>query len=277
MPKEDLLHSQVAGFDLALTLCDDNTIEFGGSRFVPDLTKAFFRFTLSHCFPAGVTMYGTSLHPSVIARSYRSLLFQNLNLEHQLSEYHPDRDVRDRVIGSIVAVDFPSQPAGGWRIPRPGEESPGVSGIAVIYKQAQSVQRIIGEHSASRKRYAVSMEILYPLDEAGFLVQLNDSRPTFSFSTPDVLASGHEFVPYTEAPPELKATFSLKRRSIVAKWNNRKTYLLMGGLNGSVHYAGVGVVAHGAEPTAKILRLAASATNPLEEALDNAIKRFSQI
>jgi hypothetical protein len=51
----------------------------------------------------------------------------------------------------------------------------------------------------------------------------------------------------------------------------------MGGLDNPVDYTGIAVVKMGAEPTAKIMRLAASAQDPMALMADKIAKTFNTI
>ena len=273
---EQLLTSPAPGVTVDLCLCGEEGIELAGQKFVPDATKAYFGFQFSHAFPVA-TVYQTALHPSVVAASYQTLLHQNVNYEHQLGSYHEDRDVRDRVIGSVVAVDFPRTPPGGWRVARHATEAPGISGVAVVYKQTQGMAKILGDHLTGRRKHTVSMEVMYPLESAGFAVALNGKPPEQNLTPSDLLSAGYEYVPYADAPEELRAVFSRKKNRVVAQYKGRKVFVLMGGLDQPVHYAGAGVVQFGAEPPAKILRLAASQSpqlGALADALSTAFRRL---
>jgi len=63
----------------------------------------------------------------------------------------------------------------------------------------------------------------------------------------------------------------------VKDYKGRKSYLLMGGLDGSVHFSDVGLVRYGAEPKAAIQSMAASATPPLLRSLDELADFFRQL
>jgi hypothetical protein len=287
---DDLMQKSPApGLSLVLSLCGSEGIEFKGKKYVPDFTKGYFQFQFSHAYPI-LTAYGTGLHPNVVARSYKSLEDQNVNYEHQIAEYHKKsgKDVRDRVIGSIVAVDFPQAPVGGWKVnPDPGK-APGITGVAAVFKQAQGMVKVMGEHSTGRHKYTVSMECLWPFNEAGWIAALkpapgekqNGSRPAGfrdpdnDFTPTDLLACGVEYYPFDKAPADLVATFSRKSERVVAQWHGRKCGVLMGGLDNPVHYAGAGVVHFGAERTAKIMRLAASGEDPYANLADALLTAF---
>lgn len=254
---------------LSLLLCGDNGMEFTskGQRhtFKPDLTRGYLKFEMAHAFPNRLA-YGTAIHPAVVARSADSLLHQNLNYEHQLADHFkddPDRKgkVNDRLLGAVLAVHFPQ--GSNFQVGASPEDAPFISAVASYAKHAQGMNRIIGDHATGRHKWTVSMEVKYPFSETGFAVARNGREPLkeFSDSTPsDMSAAGYDYVSTLEAPEDLLATFSQKKNRIVKDYKGRKATLLMGGIDGDVHFAGVGLVKYGAEKTAAIQTLAASAS-----------------
>ena len=229
--------------------------------FVPDETKGFFNFQLAKAFPFGATAHGTGLHPAVTERSFQSLHLQNLNFEHQLAEYHKvpgkTNTVRDRVIGGIAAVDYPSTPSGGWKIAKDAADAPCINAVATYWKLTQGMKSIIGEHMTSRHQWTVSMEVQYTLAESGFAVRLKE-KPKFAFTPDDMLAAGWEYVPFDKSPKELQECFSREKNRVTKRFQGREVFVLMGGIENRVHFAGVGLVRYGAEPTAKISRMTAN-------------------
>ena len=246
-----------------LSLCGDDGIEFCGQKFVPDATKAFFTFAVSHAFP-NATVRGEAIHPNVVAMSYQSMLHQNVNYEHQIAKYYEGKkDVRDRVIGSVVAVDFPGGPHRKWLINKDSAVAPGITGVASVFKQTQGTAKMFGDHQVGRKKFTVSMEALWPLEDAGFAVELAPgAKQTFGGTPEDFLSAGWEYVPYEGAPKELQNCWSTKSGSILKRFQGRRVLIMCGGLNTPVHYAGIGVVSYGAERAAKITRLIASNGEP---------------
>lgn len=284
---EGLLHSPIET-EMSISLCSDEGIEFHGETFVPNATLAFFQFKMSHAFPVA-TVYGTGLHPSVIAKSFKSLMGQNVNYEHKIQAYRPpeEQDGDDRIIGAIRAVHFPPMPAGGWKMTA-AANSPAITGIASVFKQAKGMARVLGGQATGRDTHSVSMEVLWPFDQAGFALATNGKEPLIGYKpsdsqeamyASDMLVNGYEFVPVEKAPEELVGTFSKKRMRIVATYKGRKVFAMMGGLSNPVHYTGAGVVRHQAEPPAKIMRLAASddRSNPLGSVADSLASAFQSL
>ncbi len=239
--------------------------------FTPDGTIGYFEFDYSFGFPVR-NFFKTGIHPNVIASCFQTAMNKYLNYEHQMKCYDQDRD--DRIIGHIVAVNFPSAPnSDGWKIQADESKVPFVSGVAAFYKKSQGLNRILGEHVTGKHKWAVSMEVDWSFDEdCGFAVSLNSGArgtpksflaPIFDFSPEDFLKSGWEYIPYGKAPAELRATFSIKKNKVMAQWKGREVVVLMGGLNNPIEYAGLALVRAGAEKPAKINRLTASL--PAEE------------
>jgi len=125
--------------------------------------------------------------------------------------------------------------------------------------------------------------VKYPFSETGFAIERDGKAALKEFSEstpPDMAAAGYDYVATANAPKDLIATFSQERNRITKDYKGRKTTLLMGGIDGDVHFAGVGLVKYGAEKTAAIQTLAASSTpliiapfQDLAEAIRNALRK----
>lgn len=247
-------------------------VDYEGRKqtFVPDDTRGFFRFDLAHAFPKGGTIYGTALHPTVTGNSWPSLYGQNVNYEHRVKAYHPkDASVDDRILGSVMAVTYPRAPHQGWKMDAASEVVPAVSGVGSFAKLATAVSKMIGEHKGGRHKWTVSMEVRYDYTLAGFLVELNGSNKIASGTPDDVAKAGFEWFSWTDADDELRSSFSIPKNRITKPYKKRKPWMMMGGLNGTVNFCGVGIVKYGAEPTARILQMAASGEESLCESVSN--------
>jgi hypothetical protein len=244
--------------ETALTLAQDDGVELAGQRFVPDDSKGFIKFKLSHGFPV-YTAYGQGIHPNVIAMSHGSLLHQNFNVEHQMKSYQVvkpgDRNrSKDRMIGTIVAVDYPNHTKTVGGDPKP------ITAVASFAKAADGVDKIIGEHQSGRHNWSVSMEVSFAFSLSGFAIEMSSNgKQRFDSSPQDMVNAGWDYVPWSDASPKLLETFSKEKNRMVGMFQNRKTLLMLGGLDSPVHYAGVGLVRYGAEKEAGIEMMAASA------------------
>jgi hypothetical protein len=251
--------------DVALTsLCGRDGVEFKGKKYTPDLTKGYFTFSVAHAFPV-VTVAGEALYPSVIAKSYSSMVDQKIDWEHQIALYHQgNKDVRDRVIGSIKDVDFPGGPNSQWKVDPDVAKSPCISGVGAIFKETQGSASAFGGHVVGNKRLTVSMECSWALEDAGFAVSLNGGKPSLTTDSPaDLVAAGYEYVAYAKAPAALQACYSTKHKRIHRTYQGRKVAILMGGLDTPVHFMGLAICRFGAEPTAKINGLYADANSEM--------------
>lgn len=264
----------------AFALCGDEGMEFAGTRYVPDVTKGYFDFHISHGLV--VTAYGTAIDPGTIRNSFASMKHQVINLMHEMKAYHPERENMkgDRVVGTVLDVRLVAMPDGTNHI----------HGVGVLHKLAHGLNHVVGQHQTGRHEWTVSMEVNYWLDESGFLVG-RDGEPVEAAmkslkdeeekerclqGTPHHLRQrGRLYLPYKEAPDDLRACFSSEAGRIVNKWRDLDTVLMMGGVDGRVHYHGVGIVTYGAEPTARIGQLLAH--HPVQGALEGVSASVRQL
>ena len=236
-------------------LCADGSVSFAdgpfaGQNFKPNKWRAYMQFHIQHAMPvvAGPTMKGNHLayHPAVIERSIHGLIHQQMNLEHRIKRYHPDdKSIRDRIVGAIVGVHFPKRPITGWQISEDPAAAPHITAVAAIFKQAEGVPKVIGEHQSSSKVWNNSIEIQYPLDEMGLYIP----------STREVVNR------LADLPPAMKnaVTRDPKTNHLLAgKYRGEQMALAPGGIDGMVEYQGVGMTKFPAEKTAGIDQILAS-------------------
>ncbi len=271
MAGDNLQKCPIPGAGLAISLCGEDGVTFKNRTYTPDATKGFFTFSLCYPFP-NVNEHGTGLHPNVISKSFKSLLYQGANRDHAVAAYFKDKQVDDKYVGAIIDVDYPE---GGNMIVGGNGVAQGISGVAVVWKQSQGMAHLMGRHLSGQHKYTVSIECLWPLEESGFAVPIKQGfKREFASTTPrDFELAGYEYVPYDKAPKSLISTYSEKARRITGLYKGRKASVLMGGLDNQVHYAGVGIVRYGAEAPAKIMRLAAGIDDPAFSNLADSIDR----
>lgn len=260
-------------------LCGDEGMDFSGTRYVPDTTKGYFDFHISHGLV--VTAYGTTIEPGTIRNSFSSMKHQVINLMHEMKAYHPERENMkgDRVVGTVLDVSLVNGADGTNHI----------HGIGVLHKLAYGLNHVVGQHQTGRHEWTVSMEVNYWLDESGFLMGRegdsleatmkaikDEEKERCLAGTPDHLRRrGRLYLPWANAPEDLRQCFSSEQGRIVSKWRDLDTVLMMGGVGGKVHYHGVGVVTYGAEPTARIGQLLA--THPVHGALEGVSASVRQL
>lgn len=130
-----------------LQLCSVGGVQCAGELFVPDAATAYVEFYLSHAFPVMTDNPKdpdwTTLHPQTIANSYRTLKGKVFNLAHLMRSYDPEKNTRDRILGTVMAVEFPAAPAGGWKVQGDPAQAPGIRGVAALHKKAEGVANVI--------------------------------------------------------------------------------------------------------------------------------------
>ncbi|MHB9007642.1 MAG: hypothetical protein ACYDC1_11990 [Limisphaerales bacterium] len=275
---------------------DRVAVTMAGRTFEPDAGTAYLHCTLSHVVPV-FTWYGEGLSPSTVGAAWRTMLHKPLNRDHRMKSYDPKNIPADWVIGCAVAVESALASPGSQRVPATVEESPGIDVVCAIFKAAAGVPDILGKHQSGRQEFTVSMEISYNAGESGFLVDLRDDdepdRALFAKdqggtpTPPTWSRAGWMYVPVQEADEDLLAARNLevkegrllmKKRQMrdrrpdgggwYGRWRDHDVWWLMGGMNGTIDYQGIGVVGSGAEPTAKITQMVAHRAEDEQNAAD---------
>ena len=263
-----------------VSLCgvDAKGIEIGGRVFVPDAATAYVEFYMAHCFPVFLDNAApqdkpdrTTLHPAVMAKSYQSLVGKPMNMCHLMKAYDPKKILRDRILGTVMAVEFATMPEGGWVVQGNPDLAPGLRGVAALHKNAEGVSAVIeswenGETPFGKDTvWTVSMENESYLEEGGFLIKLGTSTVRWNFAqynvfTPnDFKALGWVYVPYAEAPDDLKDC--LKEGGYIGierMYNGCDTLFLNGGLTGQIFFYGVALTPEGKETAARVGRIMAA-------------------
>ncbi len=253
---------------LGVHLCE-GAIQIGGRTLKPDETKAYVEFKISHSWPAR-SAYGVASHPQTVANSYQSMQDQVFNLGHQMKAYSapkesaadPEEFRRDWILGSVAAVELMNAPMGS-RLPKTTDQSTYIRGAAVIFKKAERVPKILGEHLSGRHNWTVSLEATYSLLESGFVLQGEPKKKSVrdlveKFTPNDFASEELSYVPFLDAPDELIGVYNFDERRVTQDWEGLKPTVLKGGINGAFHYGGVGLVRYGAEREAEIQQIMAS-------------------
>lgn len=239
------------------------SVEIDGRTFTPDGDSAYIEFRLSHAFPVVITDR-TALHPQVVANSYRSLCGKVFNLAHLMKAYDPKHNQRDRILGTIMACEFPPPPPGGWQVQSDPERAPGIRAVAVLHKHAEWVPQVLETWAAGRtpffdEPWTVSMENLSSPLEGGFLVRAPaPGLERWEPATPaDLAALGYVYVPAADAPVPLFQTMDLATHKVTGTYAGQEVVFLVGGLTGSVRYQGAALVPRGKEAPAQVMQILA--------------------
>lgn len=199
--------------------------------------KAYVKLNICHSFPQvhGPESSGKffGFHPQVLANSHRSILHQQVNLNHQLKVYGA---YRDRIVGTVVGVAFPENRR-GWEIPENPADAPSMEVIAVLHKAAEGVPAWLGGHQSGRAKSQVSIEVSPKLSQCG--VFNPQDRSILS------LAEAEEAYPGS-------ITFDDKTGVGTTKWEGVQLGIALGRLNDTISFQGFGYVPRGAEKTARI-------------------------
>lgn len=265
-------------------------ITIGGETYVPDAATAYVEFFLSHAFPAyldvaepGAEPYRSTIHPVTVANSYQSLRGKVMNFAHLMRSYDPQKNVRDRIFGTVMAVEFPPPPEGGWKVQGDPAKAPGIRAVAALHKNAEGVMKMLetwqqGETPFGDTEWTVSMENEACREDGGFLLKAEVGDQSSEVGkrlaelealgqTPkDFRALGWIYVPWAMAPEDLRNCMDAGGIIAVAK-NYLETgsdpgvptLFLNGGLNGRLFYFGVALTPLARESRARVSRVMASA------------------
>jgi len=99
----------------------------------------------------------------VLAASHESLVHQHTNIGHLMKSYGSAR--RDHITGCVLATAMPS--FGSMEIPESAEAAARLTVLAVMFKQAQGVPQLLGQHQSGRQQWACSAEIAFAESELG--------------------------------------------------------------------------------------------------------------
>jgi hypothetical protein len=257
-----------------MELCEA-AIEINGQKLEPDETKGYVQFNIGQGLQVtedgqlvGINAYRSSIHPGTVANSYQSMLHQVFNRGHEMKAHDPENISRDHIVGAIVGVEFPKSPMRGWGLKSMnGGVNPIIRAAAVIHKKAEGVGKILSEHLTGKHNWTVSMEAKYNMLDSGFVVgQRGDAKKKqeemLAQLTPEEFSSlGLGYIPIEAAPDELLECYNMDKSLVDKPWGNLPVYLMKGGINGRIHFGGVGWVRYGAEREAEITQLLASDPN----------------
>jgi hypothetical protein len=240
------------------------SITIAGQTLVPNEDNAYVEFFLSNAYPVR-TLYRTAIMPAVVANSFSTLNYKVFDYAHLLRKYNPEKIARDRILGTVVAVEFTGS---------------GIRAVAVMHKAAEGVIDILTSWFSGTapmgSEWSVSMENSFHEDEGGFLVKAESANQkthlaAFLAATPaSLLAEDYVYVPAMTAPEGLLGCLNndaddrrdgINSARVVRDYNGQEVVFLLGGLDGKIRYRGVGLtLADGArEAEARVSTMLASA------------------
>jgi hypothetical protein len=274
----------------------EGAIGINGRTYKADKSKAYFEFQLACAFPYGISAYQSSFHAGTVLNSFETMRHQGVNEAHRVAAYYKgteDAIANDKWIGAVVDVELMNRLKVS-RLAQAEGDAPRIRGVAAMFKRAQGVGRILKEHLTGEHQWTVSLEAEYLYSESGVVLMpkaegggdaaTNDvEEMAASFTPEDFKAGGYLYVPLIDAPEELFACYDETQGFFAKPFQGREVVTLMGGIDGQVHFKGMGVVRYGAEPTAKIGEILASKDEKDEqdekdhEALLADLKKLSEV
>lgn len=273
----------------------DRSLTINGRIYTSDHATAYMEFNLSHAFPVyldnaapGEMPERTAIHPQVVANSYRSLAGKVVNLGHIMRAYDPEQHPRDRILGTVMDVEFPPAPAGGWTVQGDPGQAPGIRAVAALHKQAEGVPTILetweqGRTPFSETPWTVSMESESRRADGGFLVRCGSQAAQYGLDdyvrqTPsDLLALDWVYVPWGMAPAGLLECLKAgEYLGLDHEYYGLPTRFLNGGLAGRIAYHGVGLVTLGKESAAAVSRMVAGRLITPETLVETALRRVQE-
>lgn len=258
----------------------------GANALVADDFKAYMEFRLVHSLPM-VTQHESTWHPNTVFNSFKGLRHQVFNYRHQMAKYKRGKEAaevqNDRILGTVVAVEFEPAPPGGWRLNkarewngRQGTKNPGIRVVTNLPKMAVSADRILGSFQTGRQEWTGSIECGAVIAKSSIVLERPhghaeedlpslgpDLQALLKKHTPDDLCeAGYWHLPFIEAPEELLNCFDWETRMFARPFKGRRCIDLLGGINGHVDLKGVGLVNYGGEPTAELVEVLAEGEDP---------------
>jgi len=246
-----------------VSFCSQKALEINGQTFTPDPYNAYIEFFLSHAFPV-VTCDNTAIHPQVVANSYLTMRGKVFDLAHIIRAYNPEENARDRVLGTIMEVEFVLADdrladARNLKVQNDKTKAPGIRAVAVMHKQLEGVKQILSRYADRSVRWTVSMEQDYFEEDSGFLVKGKKGVEEFLDATPDDLAKlGYVYVPFPSAPSGLLDCFNPQESRIEQPFLKQPVVILFGGLDNAIFYKGAGLTPEGKEEEARVSQMLAS-------------------
>jgi hypothetical protein len=212
--------------------------------FQADSCKAYLEFDICHSLPevAGPVQAENFIGytSDTLQVSHPTLLHQQFNIRHLIKAYaaEDDKIARDRIIGCVVATSYPKKPMGGWVA---GQAVP-IRAVATIFKLAEGVNKLLGDHLTSRVKQNVSIETTTAFGNIGI----------------HRLSTGETW-PILDLPANVAKCLSPYKGSVmphVGKMGNEQLVVLYG-TGAPIQFRGVGMTSNPAEHAARIVAVQA--------------------
>lgn len=237
---------------------------FAKNGYVADEFSAFITFDMAHTLP-GVWLGPVSSGDTIgflgdtLWRDHTKLRHKQFNYRHQVKAYAPKGEQagkRDRIIGCILDTFMDPKPLGGFWHPQtnPDGGETCIHCCAVVFKLAEGVDEMLGNHLASREKQGVSIEVFTTLDNLTVL------RP-----------STNEMFPYLDLPEAWAGALKKvpgRTRPRVAKLDGEQLIVVYGGMGKPINFRGAAMTPDPAEKFAGTNTYAAEITSVNAENAD---------
>ena len=172
------------GNALVSVLAMGSSVTVGQDTYQSDLTKTYLQLTLLNSFPK-VNDNGMTLLPPLLTKAASTANNQPLNLDHQV-EGNPPAIFKGTniIVGSMLKAYFAT--TGETKL-LPDVSDP-LKVIAVLWNKFKAAQKIIASIGTSEKQYGISFEILFDMDESGWIVYGEDG-PSYETEISEALMS----------------------------------------------------------------------------------------
>ncbi len=207
---------------------EDKTFAALAEKYQPKEGLNYLGFTFHGSAPL-INMKAMAITPATMAKSLQSANDQMVDFEHRAEDIpipREDDDFGTEIVGYIKEVvmgDIPSfDDADAWAFEHHIPAEPILTmGVMVMFTRVAKV-RHIAQQVAGGAPWYFSLEIGDGVDEPAIWLQGNDEQ-------------GHEIIPWSEAPEDLRTIASQPQ---MMEYNGRNVAYLMGGADGFVPFIG---------------------------------------
>jgi len=180
------------GKALVKVIAMGSAVTVGQDTYQSDLTRTYLQLTLLNSFPT-VNANGMTLLPPLIAKAVSTANNQPLNLDHQAEGNEPVFQGTNIVVGSMLKAYYAS--TGDIQL-LPDVSDP-LKVIAVIWNRFAESKKIIASIGDGEKQYGVSFEIIFAMDESGWVVY-GENGPSYETEINDTLMNAFKAKEYNK-------------------------------------------------------------------------------
>ena len=174
------------GDALVRVLAMGSTVTVGQETYESNLTKTYLQLTLLNSFPK-VNANGMTLLPPLLTKVASTANNQPLNLDHQAEGNGPVFKGTNIVVGSMLKAYYAST----GEIQLLPDASDPLKVIAVLWNKFAAAQKIIASIGDGEKQYGISFEIIFAMDESGWIVYGEDGPSYETEISEALMASWH--------------------------------------------------------------------------------------